>query len=218
MEQNSIDVAFDHLMLPGFEDLRACIYSDESELQRFRQIVVNSVLATDYWNCEGSLESRQSRFETYFGEKNQFTNDKSKECLDQKGTIMLELIMASSDIFHAIQSWHMYQKWSERYFQEMVAAYQGGRLSHDPAVFWYKNELKFFDEHVIPLTKQLAQCGLLGASGDEILGFALSNRQQWSAKGVDIVASMMARYHGKEVERARARREHRRKSLSAQQA
>jgi hypothetical protein len=37
-EQNSVDLAFDLLMSPEYRDFRATIYSDESELARFRQI------------------------------------------------------------------------------------------------------------------------------------------------------------------------------------
>ena len=214
-EQNSIDVAFNHLMLPGFEDLRACIYSDENELVRFRQLVVNAVMATDSSNKE-SMPSRLARFEEEFSEKNR--RNTSKHALDRKATLALEILMASSDVFHATQNWHLYQKWNERLFQENYAAYQGGRLQQDPSIFWYKSEILFFDDHVIPLAKQMAQCGLFGVSGDELLVCALSNRQQWAAKGGDLVASMMARYHGKEVERSRARRRHKRTSLSAQQA
>jgi hypothetical protein len=215
MEQNAIDFAFNHLMLPGFEELRSCIYSNDAELKRFRQIVVNMILATDCMN-ETALAARKARFDSSFGAGKK--SDTSKAALDLKATVSLETVMVAADCFHAMQSWQLYQKWNERHFQEMVAAYQGGRLHQDPAVFWYKSELSFFDEHVIPVAQEMSACGLFGTTGDEFLGFALSNRQQWAAKGGELVASMMARYHGKEVERARARRDHRRKSLSAQQA
>ena len=214
LEQNSIDIAFKHLMQPAFEDLRACIYSNEAELTRFRQIVVNSVLATDC-NNDQLMSLRNERFNKAFGENKL---DMSKESLDLKATVALEMLMASSDVFHATQSWQVYQKWSERHFQEMYTAFQLGRMKQDPSVFWYKVELMFFDDHVIPLSKQMAESGVFGATGDESLSCALSNRQQWAAKGYDIVASMMARYHGKEVEKARARRRHRRMSLTPSQA
>ena len=45
-EQNSVELAWETLMLPDFEDLRACIYCNEEEFARFRQIIVNIVLAT----------------------------------------------------------------------------------------------------------------------------------------------------------------------------
>ena len=46
-EQNSVDIAMDLLMDDSFSELRATIYSTESERKRFRQLVVNTVLATD---------------------------------------------------------------------------------------------------------------------------------------------------------------------------
>ena len=45
-EQNSIHKAWDLLMEEQFADLRATIYSTEDELRRFRQMVINVVLAT----------------------------------------------------------------------------------------------------------------------------------------------------------------------------
>ena len=45
-EQNSVDLAWSLLMEPRFKDLRSCIYKTQSELDRFRQLVVNSVMAT----------------------------------------------------------------------------------------------------------------------------------------------------------------------------
>ena len=42
-EQNSVDLAWETLMEPEFANLRACIYQNEDELKRFRQLVVNTV-------------------------------------------------------------------------------------------------------------------------------------------------------------------------------
>lgn len=46
-EQNSVDLAWSLLMDPSFDDLRNTIYKTEDERIRFRQLVVNVVLATD---------------------------------------------------------------------------------------------------------------------------------------------------------------------------
>jgi len=45
-EQNSVDLAWNLLMEDCFEDLRKAIYGTEGELRRFRQLVVNTILAT----------------------------------------------------------------------------------------------------------------------------------------------------------------------------
>jgi hypothetical protein len=213
-EQHSIDLAWGHLMQPCFEDLRSSIFSDESELKRFRQIIVNAVMATDCMN-EQLVFDRKARWEKALVEGR---HDKSLEHTNRKATVVIEMLMQTADIFHTVQNWHLYCKWNERLFQEMYQAYQTGRLLQDPSVFWYKSELLFFDEHVIPVVKQMTECDVFVTSGDEYLSFALSNRQQWAAKGGNLVASMMARFHGKVVEQARAKRMHKRMSLSAKQA
>ena len=225
-QQNSIETAWNHLMQPQFETLRSYIYSNETELRRFRQILVNSVLATDFGD-EKLMELRKKRWDDAFFRSR---SDTSIENTNRKATAVLELMLQDADIFHTTQSWMLYQKWSERQFQELYKAYQTGRLMQDPSVFWYKSELLFFDEHVIPLAKRLTECGVFDSGrsnqnenidadeGDQFINFALMNRQHWATKGPNIVASMMARYHGKEVENARAKRVHRRMSLSAKQA
>jgi hypothetical protein len=213
-EQHSIDLAWGHLMQPCFEDLRSSIFSDRSELKRFRQIIVNAVMATDCTN-EHLVSDRKARWEKAFVEGR---HDKSPVNTNRKATIVIEMLMQTADIFHTVQNWHLYSKWNERLFQEMYQAYQAGRLLQDPSIFWYKSELLFFDEHVIPVAKQMTECDVFDISGDEYLSFALSNRQQWAAKGGNLVASMMARFHGKVVEKARAKRMHKRMSLSAKQA
>jgi hypothetical protein len=45
-EQNSLDLAWDLLMQPRFKDLRATLYVNECQFRRFRQLLVNSVMAT----------------------------------------------------------------------------------------------------------------------------------------------------------------------------
>ena len=46
-EQNSVDLAWDLLMDDAYSDLRRTIYGTKKEFLRFRQLVVNIVLATD---------------------------------------------------------------------------------------------------------------------------------------------------------------------------
>jgi hypothetical protein len=213
-EQHSIDLAWNHLMGPEFKDLRACIYSDVSDLNRFRQLVVNSVLATDFIDDQ-LVSLRKDRWERAFVTGRR---DSSSENMNRKATVVIETLMQSSDVFHATQNWHLYQKWNERHFEEMYKAYQAGRLTQDPCIFWYKSELLFFDEHVIPIAKKMSDCGVFDPTGGRHLSFALSNRQQWAAKGGDLVASMVARFHGKQIEKTRSRRAFRRMSLTAKQA
>eukprot|EP00980_Cylindrotheca_fusiformis_P019530 scaffold6768_cov109-Cylindrotheca_fusiformis.AAC.5 len=47
LEQNSIDLAFELFSSGNFPALLSCVCTNESEVNRFRQLVVNSVIATD---------------------------------------------------------------------------------------------------------------------------------------------------------------------------
>jgi hypothetical protein len=98
--------------------------------------------------------------------------------------------MQASDVSHTMQHWHVYRKWNYKLFDEMPKAYKQGRMGADPSVFWFKGELGFFDNYIIPLAKKLKECNIFGASSDECLNFALQNRQEWETRGEAIVASM----------------------------
>ena len=69
----------------------------------------------------------------------------------------------------------------------MYEAYQKGRLGKNPVEFWYEGELGFFDHYVIPLAKKLKECGVFGVSCDEFLNYAETNRNEWEAKGNEII-------------------------------
>ena len=45
-EQHSLDISWELFMQPQFEDLRSCMFATEADLKRFRQVLVNVVLAT----------------------------------------------------------------------------------------------------------------------------------------------------------------------------
>jgi len=213
-EQHALDICWAHFMEGEFDELRAAIFSSTSELKRFRQIIVNCILATDIEDDQ-LVHFRKKRWDKAFVAGRR---DDSPANRDRRATILLEMIMQTADMFHAIQNWHLYTNWNERHFSEMYKVYQDKRLSQDPTIFWYKSELLFFDEHAIPLANQMKECGKFGTTAEDYLSWSLANRQQWAIKGNDLVASMVARHVGKELEKQRSDRFHRRTSLSAQQA
>ena len=177
-------------MDPAFKELRQCIYADEDELVRFRALLVNSVLATDIFDADlGALRKR--RWEKAFSIPDELAN---AEDINRKATIVIEHLIQASDVSHTMQHWHIYQKWNERLFHEMYLAYKIGRTSKDPTAGWYKGEIWFFDNYVIPLSKKLANCGVFGVSSDEYLNYAVANRNEWEAKGEEIVAKMVEKY------------------------
>lgn len=185
-EQNSLDIAWDLLMSNRFKEMRNYIFETTDELLRFRQLIVNMVLATDIFDKELN-QLRKNRWQRAFHE-----NLPDSVTKDLRATIVMEHIIQASDVAHTMQHWHVYQKWNRRLFEEMYAAYKAGRMATDPRTFWYKGELGFFDNYIIPLAKKLEECNVFGVSSDEYLGYALKNRAEWEERGEDIVKQMIA--------------------------
>jgi hypothetical protein len=90
-----------------------------------------------------------------------------------------------------MQHWNVYRKWNERLFVEMWTAYRQGRAAVDPATFWAKGEIGFFEFYIIPLAKKLKNCGVFGVSSEEYLNYALQNSAEWKSKGEEIVAELV---------------------------
>eukprot|EP00980_Cylindrotheca_fusiformis_P013625 scaffold3508_cov113-Cylindrotheca_fusiformis.AAC.5 len=195
-EQNSVHLAWGILMSEDFSALRACIYQTESELRRFRQLVVNTVMATDIVDKE--LQAlRKARWEEAFSNVESATElpDRDVVSEDRKATIVIEHLIQASDVSHTMQHWHIYKSWNEKFFMECYSAYKGGRADSDPSENWYKGEIGFFDFYVIPLAKKLDSCGVFGVSSDEYLNYAKANRDEWVREGEAIVQSYIAKFN-----------------------
>ncbi|CAB9500970.1 Receptor-type guanylate cyclase gcy [Seminavis robusta] len=196
-EQKSLDIAFTLLMEDDFRDLRHLIYTNEKELMQFRQLMVNSVIATDIFDREHSA-FRKARWAKAFAEGESIAGLENEEAseklsIDRKATIVIEHLIQASDVSHTMQHWHVYQKWNSRLFEEMFEAFRSGRSTSNPAENWYKGELWFFDNYVIPLAKKLETCGVFGVSSDEFLNYANENRKEWAQKGEEIVSELVAK-------------------------
>ena len=193
-EQNSVDIAWDLLMHPQFEDLRHAIYVNDDELGRFRQTLVNAVMATDIMDKDLGA-ARKERWNRAFAESEAplaaVATHESEYETHRKATVVVEHLIQASDVAHTMQHWHIYRKWNARLFEEMYKAYQDGRAERDPAESWYVGEIGFFDYYVIPLAQKLKDCGIFGVSGDEYLNYAQQNRREWESKGQQIVADMV---------------------------
>ncbi|CAJ1934430.1 unnamed protein product [Cylindrotheca closterium] len=190
-EQNSVDVAWNLLMDPSFTELRRTLYSNVSELRRFRVLVVNCLMATDIFDKELAALRKARWDNAFFGEHK---DDGSQLSINRKATIVIEHIIQASDVAHTMQHWHVYSKWNERLYAEMFTAYCQGRSNKDPTQGWYEGELWFFDNYVIPLAHKLKECGVFGVSSDEYLNYALANRREWEKKGKMIVASNFEKF------------------------
>ena len=147
-EQNSIDLAWEMLMDPSLGDLRSCIYANDSEFKRFRQLVVNSVMATDIFDKE-LKQRRDTRWEKAFHASEQ-EQPVTGDVNSMKATIVIEHIIQAADVAHTMQHWYVYQKFNKRLFNEMYKSYKEGRNGEkDPADGWYNGELWFFDNYVM---------------------------------------------------------------------
>ena len=192
-EQNSVDLAWSALMSDGYEELRSCIFSDLSELRRFRQLLVNSVIATDIFDKELG-DARKARWNTAFSEE--FADSKAAEDINRKATIVIEHLIQASDVAHTMQHWHVYTKWNERLFEEMYKAHKDGRWEQDPTLNWYQGEIGFLTNYVIPLAKKLKECGVFGVSSDEYLNYATENLREWKDKGQELVDTFREKHCG----------------------
>jgi len=205
-EQNSVNLAWNLLLQDKYQDLRAAICETQEEEIRFRQLVVNSVMATDIMDKD--LKAlRDNRWKKAFSEESLaggsggglLEEDEdvgqlqatARDAINRKATIVIEHLIQASDVAHTMQHWHIYRKWNERLFREMHKAYMEGRAEKDPADFWYKGEIGFFDFYIIPLAKKLSECGVFGVSSDEYLNYAMMNRNEWEKKGAKIVDDML---------------------------
>jgi hypothetical protein len=189
-EQNSLDLAWGLLMDTQFSHLRHAIYQTDQERCLFRQLLVNSVMATDIMDKE-LKELRNMRWDKAFNENACETFlEPPNDALNRKATVVIEHLIQASDVAHTMQHWQVYNKWNCRLFQEMHQAYRQGRAATNPGDFWYQAEMEFFDSYIIPLAKKLKDCGVFGVSGDEFLNFAVKNRLEWEQRGQELVAHM----------------------------
>ena len=92
-EQNSVDIAWSKLMDDKYKDLRMTIYSSDDEMRRFRQLIVNVVMATDIVDKElGAL--RKKRWEKAFNKDgDEYFDEEARDEVNRKATIVIEVSM-----------------------------------------------------------------------------------------------------------------------------
>ena len=186
-EQNSLDLSWSLLMDDRYDDFRNALCSSAKDLVHFRELVVNSVMATDIMDKE-LKELRNARWDKAFKASHE---ENSRDAVNRKATIVIEHLIQASDVSHTMQHWHVYRKWNQNLFEELYKAYKLGRSTFNPAEGWYKGEMGFFDFYIIPLAKKLKNCGVFGVSSDEYLNYATQNRLEWEARGQEVVAEMI---------------------------
>ena len=184
-EQHSLALAWKTLMKPRYEKLRSCIYEDNVERKRFRSILVNAVMATDISNRE-VLQMRTEKWTRVFPLSHDETLRESKGRMHERATALLETIIQVANVSHTMQDWIIYRRWNEKLFAEMRLAHESGR-GFDPTEHWYRGELAFYDNYVVPLAKRLEESGVYP---NQYLKFALKNRSEWESTGAVVMETM----------------------------
>jgi hypothetical protein len=193
-EQNAIDVAWNALMESQYKDLQNAIYGSAEEMTRFRSLIVNCVLATDLFDHE-LIDDRMMRWKHAFDEESKDESLSVEEHENLRATVVVEHVLMAADIGHTMQHWHSYKRWNERLYFEMYEAFKAGRVEKDPTTNWYQEELKFFDEVIIPMANRLKGSGVFGVAGDDAIRCAQSNRKDWVVNGGAIVEDLKKRYN-----------------------
>lgn len=98
-------------MSDRFEKLRNTICATATELTRFRELVINGVMATDIVDKE-LKQLRNNRWDKAFKRVNSSLSfhdmdekHETRECINRKATIVIEHLIQASDVSHTMQHW-----------------------------------------------------------------------------------------------------------------
>eukprot|EP00538_Stauroneis_constricta_P012798 CAMPEP_0119570410 /NCGR_PEP_ID=MMETSP1352-20130426/43599_1 /TAXON_ID=265584 /ORGANISM="Stauroneis constricta, Strain CCMP1120" /LENGTH=1379 /DNA_ID=CAMNT_0007620079 /DNA_START=442 /DNA_END=4582 /DNA_ORIENTATION=- len=190
-ERNSLDIAWKLLMRDTFKELRRTIYTTTEEFERFKELLIHALLVTDIVNKDLQT-TRKQRWNEVFGEASSesLKSLSHEELSNHQKTAVLEHIIQASDVAHTMQHWNVYRRWNGSLFHETYRSFKDGRSEDDPLKNWYQGEIGFFDFYIIPLAQRLKQCPAFGATGQELLRYAKSNRDEWERKGKDVVKKL----------------------------
>ena len=184
-EQNSIELAWNLLMEPCYKELRETIFLAQTELIRFRGLVVTAVMATDIADKELAA-LRKGRVADLM----ELADDTaSSEVASQKATFVLETLIQVADVSHLMQPFETYRQWNYNLYRELYKAFRSGRADTDPTPTWWKGEFGFFDFYIIPLAKKLEKCGIDKEKSGAYVENAMENRRRWEEEGEALVAS-----------------------------
>jgi len=200
-EKRSISVAWSVLMEDRFRELQSLIFVNGDEMRRFKQLLINTVLATDIADKERSKRGKIRWQKAFHPESRDALDDdnisahnipKNTSLRSLKATLVFEQIMQASDVAHTMQHWETFKKWNKRLYKELSKGQREGRGAFDPRDGWYNGEIGFFDFYIIPLAKKLKECGVFGSATREYLDYALENRRRWEEEGTEIARKMVA--------------------------
>jgi len=187
-EQHAFNVGMELLMSEKYRYIRTMIAATKQEWARFRQVVVNCVLATDTMD-QDFWDERRDQWAICFGEN--ATAGESQAHKNQKATIFMEYIVQSAVTGPSMQHYQIFIKWfRRRILQSHDRASDAGQSNEFD---WFQHELDRFDKLILPLAMDLDKCGLLAGIGREHLDYAMQNREEWEQKGQDFLRDLMDR-------------------------
>ena len=165
-------------MDPSYQNLVRTICSNLDELKRFRQLLVQTVMATDIADAE-LRAARNQRWDKAFATKIPMPDssggeeEESDADRNRKATIVLEHLLQASDIAHTMQHWEVFKKWvsnagvdSRR--DRMPTSKSGSPVGFDSLTFCrMKNCSEKCTSHTCMgvRTRTLVIFGILGKSG-----------------------------------------------------
>lgn len=227
-EQHSIAVAFSILAEPCFKELRETIWTSKHEYAKFRNLVVNLILATDIsspertaigrdkWNTAFAKDPElvrksgvhRRRSEPYTRMSSILKRSKSKRSprasetnasychaatsslATLKANAIMEQLMQIADVAHLMQDWQVFVKWNKKLYDELWAANIANR-GFDPSKNWFKGQISFLDNYVIPLGKRICESEIFGSQGTVFMENAIKNRDRWMVEGEQMSQKMV---------------------------
>ena len=112
-----------------FADSRTCILTIEFIRKRFRQLVVNVVMAADIMDPD-MMPWRKKRWEKVFHPSLSSDTFLLDIDVDRKATIVMQIIQALAGVEHTMQYWHIFFKWSTKLNRELYRAFTMACSAH----------------------------------------------------------------------------------------
>ena len=116
----------------AYDTLCDSIFPTQDEYRHFRQLVVNSVMATDVMDKDLTAMRNEKWIKAFPKENRSDQSESSKSVRDninRKATIVIEHLIQASDVSHTMQHWHIYREWNECLFREMFQAFKDGKIA-----------------------------------------------------------------------------------------
>jgi hypothetical protein len=100
-EKISLDHIWSVLMQDKFSELRKAIYANEAEFLRFRQLLVNSIMATDIQDTD----LRALNFKRWENAFLEGSNLSERAIFNHRAAVVVQHVLQASDVAHTMQHW-----------------------------------------------------------------------------------------------------------------